>query len=68
VLASTPFSYTENQKLGLKLSVDGDMISFEIEGQKVLSAADARLTSGGAGMVVAAGTVPVLGFAVHALA
>jgi hypothetical protein len=68
VLASTPFPYTENQKLHLKLSVKADVISLAIDGQEVVSATDARLASGGAGMVVAAGTIPVLGFAVHALA
>jgi ADP-ribosylglycohydrolase len=68
VLASAPFLYAENQKLKLTLSVRGDLISFDIEGQEVVSATDARLASGGAGMVVAAGTIPVLGFAVQALA
>jgi hypothetical protein len=67
VLASMPFAYAENQKMQLRLSVKGDHISLALDGEDVLSAVDARLVSGGAGMVVAAGTIPVLGFAVHAL-
>lgn len=67
VLASAPFPYAENRKLQFKLSVKGDMISLDIDGQDVVSASDARLATGAAGMVVAAGTIPVLGFAVHAL-
>jgi ADP-ribosylglycohydrolase len=67
VLATAPFAYAENQKLHLKLCVERDRIDFHIEGQAVVHATDGRLAAGAAGMVVEAGTIPVLGFAVHAL-
>jgi hypothetical protein len=67
-MAQIPFAYQENAKLLLELTVQDDRITFSIDGKHLLSAQDPRLVSGGAGMVIAQGTVPVLGFEIHALA
>ena len=66
MLAEAPFHYAENQKLLLRLTVLGDRITFSIDGSMVLTATDHRLASGGAGMTISRGTVPVRGFAIRA--
>lgn len=67
VLAEAPFAYAENAKLDFAVSVNGDRLAFAIDGKELLTARDARFTSGGAGFFIEEGTVPALGFAVRKL-
>jgi ADP-ribosylglycohydrolase len=66
-LAEVPFTYDENQKLQLALTVKGDALTFAIDGKTVATARDVSYASGGAGMVVDRGTIPVRGFEVRAV-
>lgn len=67
VLATVPFAYEENQKIVIELSAKGSTLSVALDGETMLSAEDDSFVSGGAGMVVDRGTIPVRGFTVRAL-
>lgn len=68
VLAEVPFSYAENDKLKFVFSVKGGRLRFAIDGKELATAEDGDYATGGAGFLVEEGTIPALGFEVHALA
>jgi ADP-ribosylglycohydrolase len=63
-LASVPFTFEPNTHKVFVLKVQGDEVSFSIDGEPLLTASDGDYASGGAGFLIEGGTVPARGFSV----
>lgn len=57
VLAETTYNYKEDEGYRLNFSVQGDNLTFSINGEKVLEAEDHTYKEGGAGFVISRGTM-----------